>query len=491
LPLEFMVIGYTEDDAPLLETGNVFITGRYAEGEPPHLLRRDKPDLIWLPSVWPETWCYALDYALDSGLPVAAFDLGAIAERLRAASRGELMPLDLEPRRINDRLLTLCGAARSASLTASRSDQKPLAAAVDDDIMTVALSEEPPMTNSPDGKPAEVVPSPVQEEGLAASVQVLPLPAGLYLFSVKPSNPAPPGADGRLRLPAMHVGLGPGVPSDQVEFMAGPSTHGGWLIAPTDLLVVKVNGVGATLILSSVRAPDGATLSIKVERLNGRVEGVSAPVREEAPGEPAAPTFAGADPDLPLAVRIGAHIRSRGDMNFTGVPWAGRVAPGLWIESFAVRPLERFEAKDLEYKALTGSGFETPWQSDGTACGTQGMSVPLVGFALRFKPSAGAGYDCEYSGYFQSGVTVGPLRNGSPCRSTVANDPLEGIQVRLVKRAAAAGAASVTTGPAVAAPAGSVAAGPAATVSATAVPAVAASAAPRARAAQRQSARGS
>jgi hypothetical protein len=54
---------------------------------------------------------------------------------------------------------------------------------------------------------------------------------------------------------------------------------------------------------------------------------------------------------------------------------------------------------------------------------------------VRLKPgSAGADYDCEYSGYFQSGVTVGPLRNGAPCRSTVANDPLEGLQVRLVRR---------------------------------------------------------
>jgi hypothetical protein len=69
-------------------------------------------------------------------------------------------------------------------------------------------------------------------------------------------------------------------------------------------------------------------------------------------------------------------------------------------------------------------------------CGTKGMAVPLVGFAVRLKPStAAAAFDCEYSGYFQSGVTVGPLRNGAPCRSTVATDPLEGIQIRLVRRA--------------------------------------------------------
>ena len=134
-------------------------------------------------------------------------------------------------------------------------------------------------------------------------------------------------------------------------------------------------------------------------------------------------------------MQIAAHIRSRGDVNFTDTPWAGRVAPGLWIESFSVLPMDRFQAQDIEYKALTGSGFETPWLSDNRMCGTRGMSVPLVGFAVRLKPSAEAAlYDCEYSGYFQSGLIVGPLRNGAPCRSTTANDPLEGIQVRLIKR---------------------------------------------------------
>jgi hypothetical protein len=75
------------------------------------------------------------------------------------------------------------------------------------------------------------------------------------------------------------------------------------------------------------------------------------------------------------------------------------------------------------------------------------MAVPLVGFAVRLKPSsATVGYECEYSGYFQSGVTVGPLRNGAPCRSTVANDPLEGIQVRLLKRSSATFARGATAG---------------------------------------------
>jgi hypothetical protein len=254
--------------------------------------------------------------------------------------------------------------------------------------------------------------------------------------------------------------LGPGVRSDQVEFVAGPTTDGAWLFAKDDCLVTKVNGAGATLVLTSVRGPGGETLSIKVERLDARVEAPAAAPSAVAPplamapavAKPAnghtkaapspkaskTPVFAAADGSSPLPVDISAHIRTRGDMTFSEVPWAGRVAPGLWIESFSVKPVQRFAAQDVEYKGLTGSGFETPWCSDATMCGTRGMAVPLVGFAIRLKPSKQtAAFDCEYSGYFKSGATVGPLRNGAPCRSTVANDPLEGIQVHIRKRTSA------------------------------------------------------
>jgi hypothetical protein len=53
LPIEFIVIGHTEHDAPLLATGKVFITGRYHEEEAVHLIQREQPDIAWLPSVWP------------------------------------------------------------------------------------------------------------------------------------------------------------------------------------------------------------------------------------------------------------------------------------------------------------------------------------------------------------------------------------------------------------------------------------------------------
>jgi hypothetical protein len=55
------------------------------------------PDLILIPSIWPETYCYTLSHALASGRPVAGFDLGAVGTRLRdaglAGERCAVLPL--------------------------------------------------------------------------------------------------------------------------------------------------------------------------------------------------------------------------------------------------------------------------------------------------------------------------------------------------------------------------------------------------------------
>jgi hypothetical protein len=43
LPLEFVLIGFADEEDALLATGKVFITGRYDEAELPELLQREAP----------------------------------------------------------------------------------------------------------------------------------------------------------------------------------------------------------------------------------------------------------------------------------------------------------------------------------------------------------------------------------------------------------------------------------------------------------------
>ncbi len=110
LPLRFVVVGYTEDDAALMATGRVFITGDYDEGEVVALMRRENADLGFLPSVVPETWSYVLSEMWRAGLYVVAFDLGAQAERIRADGRGEVLPLGLSAAAINERLIAIAAS---------------------------------------------------------------------------------------------------------------------------------------------------------------------------------------------------------------------------------------------------------------------------------------------------------------------------------------------------------------------------------------------
>jgi GT2 family glycosyltransferase/glycosyltransferase involved in cell wall biosynthesis len=112
LPLEFVVVGHTMDDKRLLDTGRVFVTGPYQQTEAITVIENQDADLAFLPSIWPETWCFTLTEAWRAGLYVAVFDIGALAERVRATGRGLVLPIGINTATLNNALLA---AARQAS----------------------------------------------------------------------------------------------------------------------------------------------------------------------------------------------------------------------------------------------------------------------------------------------------------------------------------------------------------------------------------------
>ncbi len=66
--------------------------GYYRAGSLPRLLRRDRVDLAILPSVVPESFCLVLSECRAAGVPVLAFDSGAVGERLRNEGGGLAVP---------------------------------------------------------------------------------------------------------------------------------------------------------------------------------------------------------------------------------------------------------------------------------------------------------------------------------------------------------------------------------------------------------------
>jgi hypothetical protein len=238
-----------------------------------------------------------------------------------------------------------------------------------------------------------------------------------------------------------------GAAQGAIEITDSFGRAGSWLGGRHKVLFVKSPaGGGAALVTGYLaRDPDSMPLELDIRRIappgpatiaaggEGRAPPPFPPVMTLRMGVPVAaersPRRAGLD--------IVAHIRGRGDVRFLDTPWVGRLGPGLWIEGFMISPHGPLVGMAIEYKGLTASGAETPWIGSGMLCGSQGSGIPLIGFAVRQKAvPGGAPFDCEYTGYFQSGAMAGPTRNGAPCRSAIDNDALEGMQLRITPRPA-------------------------------------------------------
>jgi glycosyltransferase involved in cell wall biosynthesis len=119
LPLDFVVVGHTPDDDALFEAGCLDVTGPYREDDAVALIRARHCDLAFLPSIWPETWCFTLGLAWRAGLAAACFDIGAQAERIRRTGRGAVLPLGLPVGAVNDTFLHLCRGRASVGSASS------------------------------------------------------------------------------------------------------------------------------------------------------------------------------------------------------------------------------------------------------------------------------------------------------------------------------------------------------------------------------------
>lgn len=105
LDMDFIVVGHTIDDARLMETSRVFVTGQFEPDEAVQLIAAQNAGIGFVASICPETWCLSLGDLWRAGLRAAAFDIGAPAERIRRTGRGFLLPLALPASAINNALV--------------------------------------------------------------------------------------------------------------------------------------------------------------------------------------------------------------------------------------------------------------------------------------------------------------------------------------------------------------------------------------------------
>lgn len=89
LPLRFVVAGTTDRPDPGVAT-----TGAFERERLPDLLERLGADACLLPSLIPETYSYLADELMQTGLPLAVFDVGAPPERVRRYPGGLVLPIE-------------------------------------------------------------------------------------------------------------------------------------------------------------------------------------------------------------------------------------------------------------------------------------------------------------------------------------------------------------------------------------------------------------
>lgn len=114
MPLFFRVIGDAACEIQQQPSLPLSFYGSYQDTELPQLIRRERPDIIFFPAQWPETYSYTLSYALATGLPILAPRLGVFIERLATYPSAYLFAWDLSAAQCNNLLLSIANASNPA-----------------------------------------------------------------------------------------------------------------------------------------------------------------------------------------------------------------------------------------------------------------------------------------------------------------------------------------------------------------------------------------
>jgi len=263
---------------------------------------------------------------------------------------------------------------------------------------------------------------------LRASANLMLLDTGLYCLFQEPGvAPAPQDGSG---LPGVRLTLPPngGLPGNVT--IRGLHDDG-WLGPQDGAALVQVRSGPAQVLVTVYQSPThpaDTAPRLKVVRLEPDM--ATADVPAPAPVARAAVAAPTAKAD------IVAHVQRSGDVGVTFGEWVGRRGSKLWVEGFGLTAPAGVDPEQIEYQAVLGRGWLSPWISAGKFCGSRGMALPLLGFNLRLQGAAAAKFDCSYRASFVDGAETGPLAAGKTCESpTLA--PLESFMISLSPKSAA------------------------------------------------------
>jgi hypothetical protein len=276
-----------------------------------------------------------------------------------------------------------------------------------------ARSAAPP--DDPQGRVAE----------LRVSGHLMTLDTGLFCVFQAPGSPPPDATSG---LPGVRISLAPGLAGRPDAVDISTFRQDGWLNGTAAL--VRVSQGPAQILVTIYQAPrqgPEAAPRLQVLRLSNGQTAAPAAAPAAMPAAALAPTAAAVEHE------IVAHVQRTGDVGARVGDWIGTRGSKSWIEGFAIKPSGGLAAEDIEYQAVLGRGWQSPWVEGGKFCGSRGMALPLLGLRVRLKGAAARQWECSYEATFTDGSAIGPVGVDQPCEAESLAS-LEAFRVELRRR---------------------------------------------------------
>ena len=302
---------------------------------------------------------------------------------------------------------------------------------------------------------------------LKVSGHLMTLDRGVFCLFYAPGSAPPSSTTGlpgvRLSLPPERTAPGAGALS------ISTFREDGWLGGEDSAALIRVTQGPAQVLVTVYQEADGRHEAprLQVMRLSGGpeqapaatvAEGLAAAgqgreVAQGARGAVSAAPVQGAPPSPTMAARaaepvavpasaagisaaeaeVAAHVQGRGDVLTRLDEWMGERGSQRWIEGFAIAPRQPVTRDDIEYQAVLGRGWLSPWSDGGHYCGSRGMALPILGLRVRLRGPAAERFDLRVSATFVDGTAIGPNDTGVACEAE-SLAPLEAFYVEVVAK---------------------------------------------------------
>ena len=258
---------------------------------------------------------------------------------------------------------------------------------------------------------------------LLVTGRLMALDAGAYCVFHAPGTAS---ADAVSGLPGVRISVPPAANGYPGTVQLAGFADGGWLADLDDAALIRIVDGPAQVLVTIYEMPGAGQKApqLQVIRLS---PDVPAPVPAPAPAVSATP-------------EISAHIYGQGDVAGRIGAWVGDRGSQRWIEGFGLAPQNGITPGDIEYQAVLGRDWMSPWSEGGQFCGSRGMSLPLLGLRVRLRGAAANTLTVQVQGTFVDGTEVGPVDDGGLLQAS-SMAALEAFRIDILPRAVARAAA--------------------------------------------------